>query len=91
MLRLRRDNVVKHVDSETKAKRLISEGFVLTSQPSFVNAVTTLRKPEASDSDEDRVPCPYCEKDYVDESGVRRHVKDKHPEKFEEYEELTKE
>lgn len=38
MFRLKRMNVIAVVDSETKAKKLMKQGFSLVSQPSFVKA-----------------------------------------------------
>ena len=81
MFRLKKLNVIKEVNSMPKAKKLISQGFALVSQPTFGNAVTTTPKPESSVSDE-RVKCPYCEKDYASEKGLKDHVKDKHPEQL---------
>lgn len=95
MFRLKRLNVVQIVDSEHKANKLISQGFTLTSQPSFKKAVTTLPKPEASglnsEGNEEKVKCPYCEKKYSNVDSLKRHVKDKHPEELENYIELIKE
>lgn len=78
MLRLKRMNVVKEVDSMTKAKKLIAEGFVLVSQPVFVNAVTTMPKLETSEPA--RVDCPHCDKNYSSEKNLKEHIKKIHPE-----------
>lgn len=74
MTTLQRLNVVKVVDSEEKAKKLETRGFVrvesvVTSEVETVVATT-------SDTTFD---CPFCEMVYKKEEYLKKHIAKKHP------------
>ncbi len=76
MYRLKRLNVIKEVGSKHKADKLISEGFTLTSQPTFGGNVVKASKP----SKEAEFNCPHCDKTYTSEKRLANHIKKEHSE-----------
>lgn len=83
MYSLKKLNVIKVVDSEHKANRLIYEGFTLISQPVFESAVTPTPKPSIvveveTTKEPSTFDCPYCDKTYKGEKSLMKHIEDKH-------------